>query len=134
MKLTTSVLESFLRKKGMPIEECESPNRTQAIDISLISTFLALVITLVSIVDRLTPAFTGLFGYRSRILTGIAFGTCALGLSIKIIRTTHMCKGRIEGNFVRHFSYKRRYRLQAKLAIIPISLALLLSIQSLKSL
>jgi len=132
MKLTTSILTSFLRKKRTTIEECESPDRTQTIDISLISTFLALIVTVVSIIDRLTPAFIGLFSYRSRIATGIAFAAFALGLSLKIIRTTHTCKGRIEGNVVRHFSYKRSYRLQAKLAIIPIFVALLLSIQSLK--
>ena len=132
MKLRASILKSIRSGRKSAIGECETPSRTQAIDFSLVSTLLALIITVVSVVDRLTPAFTGLFSYRGRIVGGIGVAACALGLSIKIITTTHTCTGRIEATVVRHFSYHRRYRLQAKIALIPICLALLLSLESLK--
>jgi hypothetical protein len=105
-----------------PLGECGAPG-TQPTVVEWtkgLLGILALISTCVSLLDRLTPTFSGMLTFRVRLIaaTGIlAIIACGMG---HILSATHACVGRI-GTPILHYTYQSRERILAA-AVLPLTL------------
>jgi hypothetical protein len=118
--------------KSYGVIECNCSKNSKANLISLVSGLLSLFATAFAFFDHLTPIFAGVFDFRWRILASILLLGIALFFTIRMMWLKHSAPGSVVGSNLLHFSYDKNHRFGAKLILLPLVLAFVVSIYHIK--
>lgn len=111
--------------------ECTNP-LTAAPFVRICTTGITFATTVVVLLNRLTTTFSGLLTFRLRFLLVVLI-LCALGVvALVVLCARHQCPSYFAGFLDTHFTYRKRDRAFAAVAMILISAGLAVSATDLK--